>query len=317
MNVNNTDFLWSEKYRPQTIEDCILPEQIKSYFIELRNSGEVPNLLLSGPSGTGKTSVSLALANELGRDFMKINGSEERSIEVVRNKVKSYASTISLTASGKKFLLIDEADNLTHDAQLALRAFIEDFQSNCVFIFTCNYKNRIDAALCSRCINKDFTFPSEEKAKILARFFKSVCNILDKETIEYDPKVVASFVGKYYPDFRRSILELQGYSRNGSIDVGILASSSDVSVIELFEHIKSRNYANVRKWVIQNIDNDPSVTIRKIYDELWKNAEVVKSTIPPCIVILAKYQDLATRVADQEINMMSCITEIMFEIEWD
>ena len=312
----NDEFLFTEKYRPKTIEECVLPEHIKNYFIEIRDSGNVPNLLLSGPSGTGKTSVTLALANELGRDFMKINGSEERSIEVVRNKVRSYASTISLYSTGKKFLLIDEADNLTHDAQLALRAFIEDFQSNCVFIFTCNYKNRIDKALCSRCINKDFTFPVEEKPKILAKFFKSVCNILDTESIGYDQKVVASYVGKYYPDFRRTLLELQGYARKGNIDVGILASSSDLSVVELFEQMKSRNYGNVRKWVIQNIDNDPSVTIRKIFDELWKNQEIVKTTIPPCIIILAKYQDLATRVADQEINMMSCVTELMFELEW-
>lgn len=313
----NNEFLFTERYRPKTVDDCILPQHLKSYFLELRDSGTVPNLLLSGPSGTGKTSVILALAEELGRDFMKINGSEERSIDVIRNKVKSYASTISLSATGKKFLLIDEADNLTHDAQLALRAFIEDFQSNCVFIFTCNYKNRIDKALCSRCINKEFIFPVEEKKVILARFFKRLCGILETENIEFDPKVVAPYVSKYYPDFRRTLLELQGYSRKGSIDVGILAVSSDVSVTELFGYIKSKNYSNVRKWVIDNIDNDPSITIRKIFDELWKNEEIVKSTIPPCIVILAKYQDLATRVADHEINLLSCITEIMFELEFN
>lgn len=310
------DFLWVERYRPQTVEECILPDSIKSYFIEIRDSGNVPNLLLSGPSGTGKTSVTLALANELGRDFLKINGSEERSIDVIRNKVRSYASTISLSSTGKKFLLIDEADNLTHDAQLALRAFIEDFQTNCVFIFTCNYKNRIDKALCSRCTNKDFIFPANEKQKILARFFKSVCTILETENIQFDPKVIAAHVGKYYPDFRRSLSELQGYCRSGIIDVGVLAATSDVSVVELFQHIKQKNYSDVRKWVIQNIDNDPSITIRKIFDELWKNEEIVKTTIPPCIVILARYQDLATRVADQEINMMSCITEIMYELEF-
>jgi DNA polymerase III delta prime subunit len=313
----NNEFLFVEKYRPKTVDDCVLPDQIKSYFIEVRDSGNVPNLLLSGPSGTGKTSVSLALADELSRDFMKINGSEERSIDVIRNKVKSYASTISLSSTGKKFLLIDEADNLTHDAQLALRAFIEEFQTNCVFIFTCNYKNRIDKSLCSRFTHIDFTFPTDEKQKILARFFKSVSNILETENIEFEPKVLASYIGKYYPDFRRTLLELQGYVRNGIIDVGILGVSSDVSVVELFQHIKAKNYANVRKWVIQNIDNDPSITIRKIFDELWINTEIVKSTIPPCIIILAKYQDLATRVADQEINMMSCVTEIMYELEWN
>lgn len=312
----SNEFLFTERYKPQTVEECILPENLKSYFIELREAGNVPNLLLSGPSGTGKTSTILALANELGRDFMKINGSEERSIDVIRNKVRSYASTVSLSATGKKFLLIDEADNLTHDAQLALRAFIEDFQSNCVFIFTCNYKNRIDKALCSRCINKEFIFPVEEKPRILARFFKRLCDILETENIEFEPKVVASFVGKYYPDFRRTLLELQGYARKGSIDVGILAVSSDVSVTELFEHIKSKNYSNIRKWVTDNIDNDPSVTIRRIFDELEKNEKIVKATIPPCIVILAKYQDIATRVADQEINLLACITEIVYELEW-
>ena len=313
----NEEFLFTERHRPKSIEECILPEQLKEYFTEIKDSGNVPNLLLSGPSGTGKTSVILALANELNRDFMKINGSEERSIDVIRNKVKSYASTISLSSTGKKFLLIDEADNLTHDAQLALRAFIEDFQSNCVFIFTCNYKNRIDKALCSRCINKEFIFPVEEKAKILSRFFKVVCSILENENLEYDQKIVASFVGKYYPDFRRTLLELQGYARKGSIDVGILAVSSDVSVTELFEHIRNKNYSNVRKWVIDNIDNDPSITIRRIFDELWKNEKIVKTTIPPCVIHLGKYQDLATRVADQEINLMACITELMYELEWN
>jgi DNA polymerase III delta prime subunit len=313
----NDEFLFTERHRPKSIEECILPEQLKEYFTEIKDSGNVPNLLLSGPSGTGKTSVILALANELNRDFMKINGSEERSIDVIRNKVKSYASTISLSSTGKKFLLIDEADNLTHDAQLALRAFIEDFQSNCVFIFTCNYKNRIDKALCSRCINKEFIFPVEEKPKILSRFFKVVCSILENENLEYDQKIVASFVGKYYPDFRRTLLELQGYARKGSIDVGILAVSSDVSVTELFEHIRNKNYSNVRKWVIDNIDNDPSITIRRIFDELWKNEKIVKTTIPPCVIHLGKYQDLATRVADQEINLMACITELMYELEWN
>jgi DNA polymerase III delta prime subunit len=212
--------------------------------------------------------------------------------------------------------LIDEADNLTHDAQLALRAFIEDFQSNCVFIFSCNYKNRIDKTLWSRFTHKEFIFPTAEKSKILARFFKRVCSILEEKNISYDKKVLASFIGKYYPDFRRTLLELQGYSRKGSIDVGILATSTDVSVTELFEYIKNKNYSNVRKWVINNIDNDPSVTLKNIFDELWKNEQIQKATIPPCIVILAKYQDMTTRVADQEINLMACLTEIMYELEW-
>jgi DNA polymerase III delta prime subunit len=312
----NNEFLFTERYRPKTIDECILPTNLKEYFQNLRDTEQVPNLLLSGPSGTGKTTVSLALAEELNRDFIKINGSEERSIDVIRNKVKSYASTISLSTTGKKFLLIDEADNLTNDAQLALRAFIEDFQSNCVFIFTCNYKNRIDKALCSRCKNVDFTFPIEEKPKILSRLFKRVQSILENENLQYDQKVLASFVGKYYPDFRRTLLELQSYARKGSIDVGILATSADVSATELFEHIKNKNYTNVRKWVINNADSDPSITLRRIFDELWKNEGLVKSTIPNCIVTLAKYQDLATRVADQEINLLACITELMFELEW-
>lgn len=312
----NDEFLFVERYRPQTIEECILPESLKEYFIEIRDSGEVPNLVLSGPKGVGKTSTVKALANELQRDFMMINGSEQRTIDVVRNQVQSYATTVSLSSTGKKFLLIDEADNLTPDAQLALRAFIEKFQSNCVFIFTCNYKNRIDINLLDRFKHVDFTFPIQEKQKILARFFKSVTNILDTENIEYDQKVIASFIGKFYPSFRRTLHELQGSIRKGKIDVGILAATSDVSVNELFDHIKSKNYSNVRKWVINNTDNDPSVTLRRIFDELWKNEQIDKSTIPPCIVILAKYQDMATRVADQEINLMACITEIMYELEW-
>jgi DNA polymerase III delta prime subunit len=312
----NEEFLFTECHRPKTIEECILPESLKDYFLSIRDSGEVPNLLLSGSHGMGKTTIAMALADELQRDFMKINGSKERNIDVVRNKVSSYASTVSLSSMGKKFLLIDEADNLTHDAQLALRALIEELQSNCVFIFTCNYKNRIDNALLSRFKHVDFVFPSSEKPKILARFFKRVCSILDVENIEYEPKVLAAFVGKYYPDLRRTLLELQSYIRRGKFDVGILAASTDVSVSNLFEYIKNKNYSNVRKWVVDNIDNDPSITLRKIFDELWKNEQIQKATIPPCIVTLAKYQDMTTRVADQEINLLACITEIMYDLEW-
>ena len=315
----NDDFLFTERYRPKTIEDCILPDSLKDYFIDIRDSGLVPNLLLSGSPGTGKNSVAIALATELNRDFMKINGSDERGIDVIRNKVKSFASTVSLSSTGKKFLLIDEADNLSYDAQTALRAVIEDLQSNCVFIFNCNYKNRLNVPLWSRFTHKDFVFPLSEKPKLLAKFFKRVCTILDSEKVEYDKKVLAAFIGKYYPDFRRTLLELQGYVRKGklTLDAGILALSGDSTVTELFEHIKSKNYSNVRKWVIDNIDNDPSITIRRIFDELWKNEKIVKTTIPPCVIHLGKYQDLATRVADQEINLMACITELMYEMEFN
>lgn len=308
------NFLWVEKWRPKKVEDCILPEDTKKTFLDFIEKGEIPNLLLSGPPGIGKTSTIKALAGELDRDFMVINGSDERSIDIIRNKVKNYASTLSLSNTGKKILLIDEADNLTNDAQLALRASIEELQSNCTFIFTCNYKNKLIPPLHSRVAVIDFSIPSGERPKLAADFMKRIIEILSKEKIEFDKQAVVSLINKYFPDFRRTLNEIQRYSSGGKVDSGILATIYDVKISGLVKFLKDKNFTEVRKWVIQNMDNDPNVVLRKIYDILYESA--IESTIPAAILIISKYQYRSAFVADTEINLLACLTEIMCEVEW-
>jgi DNA polymerase III delta prime subunit len=310
----NRDFIFVEKYAPQKVEQCILPESIKSFFMDVRDSGKVPNMILSGPPGIGKTSTIKALAEELDRDFMIINGSDERSIDIIRNKVKNYASTLSLSNTGKKILLIDEADNLTNDAQLALRASIEELQSNCTFIFTCNYKNKLIPPLHSRAASIDFSIPTKEKPKLAAEFMKRIVQILTSETIEYETSAIVSLINKYFPDFRRTLNEIQRYSSSGKIDSGILANVYDVKVSNLVKFLKDKNFTEVRKWVIQNLDNDSNVVLRKVYDILYEYA--VESTIPAAILIISKYQYRSAFVADTEKNLLACLTEIMCEVEW-
>lgn len=309
-----SDFIFVEKYAPQKVEECILPESIKKFFIETRDSGKVPNMILSGPPGIGKTSTIKALAKELDRDFMIINGSDERSIDIIRNKVKNYASTLSLSNTGKKILLIDEADNLTNDAQLALRASIEELQTNCTFIFTCNYKNKLIPPLHSRVAVIDFSIPSKERPKLAADFMKRIVDILTTEKIQYETAAVVSLINKYFPDFRRTLNEIQRYSSGGKVDSGILANVYDVKVSSLVKFLKDKNFTEVRKWVIQNMDNDPNVVLRKIYDNLYESA--VESTIPSAILIISKYQYRSAFVADNEINLLACLTEVMCEVEW-
>lgn len=310
----NRDFIFVEKYAPQKVEQCILPESIKSFFLDVRNSGKVPNMILSGPPGIGKTSTIKALAEELDRDFMIINGSDERSIDIIRNKVKNYASTLSLSNTGKKILLIDEADNLTNDAQLALRASIEELQSNCTFVFTCNYKNKLIPPLHSRVAVIDFSIPSSEKPKLAADFMKRIIDILSVEKIEYEKQAVVGLINKYFPDFRRTLNEIQRYSSGGKVDSGILANIYDVKISGLVKFLKEKNFTEVRKWVIQNMDNDPNVILRKVYDMLYESA--VEATIPAAILIISKYQYRSAFVADTEINLLACLTEIMCEVEW-
>lgn len=310
----NRDFIFVEKYAPQKVEQCILPESIKSFFIDVRDSGKVPNMILSGPPGIGKTSTIKALAEELDRDFMIINGSDERSIDIIRNKVKNYASTLSLSNTGKKILLIDEADNLTNDAQLALRASIEELQSNCTFIFTCNYKNKLIPPLHSRAAVIDFSIPSGEKPKLAADFMKRIIDILSAEKIEYEKQAVVGLINKYFPDFRRTLNEIQRYSSGGRVDSGILANIYDVKISGLVKFLKEKNFTEVRKWVIQNMDNDPNVILRKVYDMLYESA--MEATIPAAILIISKYQYRSAFVADTEINLLACLTEIMCEVEW-
>ena len=311
-----SNFIWVEKYRPQTIEDCILPDNIKKTFKEFLNKGEIPNMLLAGPPGVGKTTVAKALCNELGVDFYVINGSDEgRFLDTVRNNAKNFASTVSLSSEAKhKVIIIDEADNTGNDVQLLLRAFIEEFAGNCRFIFTCNYKNKILEPLHSRCAVVDFSIRGKEKQQIAANFFQRLNFILEQERIETDKKVLIELINKHFPDWRRILNECQRYSVSGKIDSGILAAFSDVAVNDLIKNLKEKNFPNVRKWVNTNMDNDTSVLFRRIYDSLFES--LVPNTIPAAVLVIAKYQYQMAFVADQEINMLACLTEIMVECEF-
>ena len=309
-------FVWTEKYRPKTIDECIIPDNLKKTFKDFLSQGEVPNLLLSGPPGCGKTTVAKALCNELGVDVYVINGSDEgRFLDTVRNNAKNFASTLSLSSSAKhKVVIIDEADNTTPDVQLCLRAFTEEFVGNCRFIFTCNYKNKIIQPLHSRCAVIDFSINAKQKPEIANQFFKRLNWILDNERIQSDKKVLAELIKKHFPDWRRVLNECQRYSVGGKIDSGILATFSDVKTNDLFKNLKEKNFPEVRKWCVDNLDNDPAVLLRRIYDSLYTS--LVPSSIPAAVLIIAKYQYQIAFVADQEINMLACLTEIMVECEF-
>ena len=310
------EFLWVEKYRPQTIEECILPEQTKKTFLEFLNKGEIPNMLLAGPAGCGKTTVAKALCNQLGVDVYVINGSDEgRFLDTVRNNAKNFASTVSLSSQSKhNVIIIDEADNTTPDVQLLLRASIEEFSNNCRFIFTCNYKNKIIEPLHSRCAVIEFGIKGKQKQEIATCFFKRLNTILEQERIETDKKVLAQLINKHFPDWRRVLNECQRYAVGGKIDSGILATFSDVAVNDLVKNLKEKNFPQVRKWVVDNLDNDTSVLLRRIYDSLYES--LVPSTIPAAVLVIAKYQYQIAFVADQEINLLACLTEIMVECKF-
>ena len=308
------EYLWVEKYRPKTIDECILPESIKSTFKSMVDSGESQNLLLSGSAGCGKTTIAKALCNELDTDNIIINCSEDGNIDTLRTKIRNFASTVSLSGA-KKIVILDEFDySNAQSTQPALRGFIEEFSNNCRFILTCNFKNRIIEPLHSRCTSINFSVPKKEKPKMASQFMDRVKYVLDNEGIPYEEKVVAELIMKHFPDFRRVLNELQRYSISGSIDVGILTQIGEIHIKDLVEYMKSKDFTSARKWAVENLDNSPSELFRKVYDGLYEH--LTPSSIPQAVLILAEYQYKSAFVADQEINLVACIVELMMGCEF-
>ena len=314
MSLNNEEFLWVERYRPKTIDDCILPESIKTTFDEILKTGDLPNLLLAGTAGTGKTTVARALCEQSGADYIIINGSEESGIDVLRTKIKQFASTVSFSG-GRKMVILDEADYLNPaSTQPALRGFIEEFSGNCGFIFTCNYKNRIIDPIHSRCSVIDFRINNTDKPQIAGQFMARMEHVLNTEGINFDRRVIAELIKKHFPDFRRVINELQRYSAGGTIDTGILVQVADVSVIELIKSLMEEDFKAMRTGVVETIDNDPTRIFRKIYDSLYEYIE--PESIPQTVITLADYSYKHAFCADGELNLVACLTEIMVDAKF-
>ena len=307
-------FLWVEKYRPITVESCVLPSELKETFGEYVKNKSIPNLVLSGGPGVGKTTVAKAMIEQIGATYIMINGSEESGIDVLRTKIKNFASTVSLSG-GRKYIILDEADYLNaQSTQPALRGFMEEFHKNCGFILTCNYKNRLIEPLHSRCSVIDFVIPNKEKPILAKEFFGRVTDILKKENIKYDKRVVVELATKYFPDWRRILNELQRYSASGQIDAGLLVNISEVNIHDLMVSLKKKEFTNVRKWIVQNLDNDPIRIYRLIYDSLYDFVD--DSTIPHAVVFIGDYSYKSAFVADQEINLLACLTELMAQCKF-
>jgi replication factor C small subunit len=306
--------LWTEKYRPATIDECILPKSLKEIFRGIVKSGDVPHLLLVGQQGSGKTTVAKAICNELGLEWMMLNGSTDNSIDDVRNTITTFASALSFSG-GRRVLIYDEADFLSPNAQAGLRGVMEQCASNCAFILTCNYKDRIIVPLQSRCAVKDFKIPSEDKEAIIEEFYKRVAMILKKESVTFDSKVLAHVVMKFFPDFRRTVNELQTFAqRNGEISEAILSAVQDISLSKLITALKEQKYNKVHEWVIENSDNDPARIYRKIYDSL--KSVLKPQSIPAAVIHIDDALDRSSRSADQEITLMACLIRIMVDCEF-
>jgi DNA polymerase III delta prime subunit len=312
MEANSEQFLWVEKYRPHKIDDCILPTEMKNTFKQFVAKGEIPNMLLAGGAGMGKTTIARALCEELQCDYIVINASMERNIDTLRNEIKGFASTVSF-AGKTKVVILDEADYLNpQSTQPALRGFIEEFSKNCRFIFTCNYKNKIIPALHSRTTVIEFKIARDEKQKTASQFFNRVINILANENITFDKAVIAKLIEKHFPDYRRILNELQRYSVSGTVDDGILVNLSDVNTKELIDSLRDKDWKKMRQWVVNNIDNDPATIYRKLYDGLTEHVD----TVPQLVLLLADYQYKAAFVADAEVNLVACLTEIMAAVKF-
>jgi DNA polymerase III delta prime subunit len=309
-----SDFLWVEKYRPRTIQQTILPKSLKDTFLQITSTGELPNMLFTGTAGVGKTTVARALCNELDLDYILINGSEEGNIDTLRNKVKQFASTVSLHG-GYKVVILDEADYLNpQSTQPALRGFIEEFANNCRFILTCNFKNRIIEPLHSRCSVYEFAIPNDQKPEMAGQFFKRATEILKQENVEFVPDAVAQLITKHFPDWRRVLNELQRYSVSGKIDAGMLVNLSDTNIKTLMTTLKDKDFKGMRQWVVNNIDTEPQAIFRKIYDSM--NEYIIPQSIPQLVLILADYQYKNAFVADHELNVVACMTEVMANVEF-
>ena len=312
--MNNDDFLWSQKYRPRTIDDCVLPEELKNTFKQFITNGEIPNLLLTGSAGVGKTTVARAMLEQIDADYIVVNGSMNGNIDTLRTEILSFASTVSFSG-GRKYVILDEADYLNaNSTQPALRNFMEEFSRNCGFILTCNFKNRIIEPLHSRCSVVEFKINKNDLPKLAVQFFKRVTGILEKENVKYDRSVVAELIQRHLPDWRRVLNELQRYSVNGTIDTGIFINLGEENFKALVGFVKNRNFTEMRKWVGENSDTDHTSMFRKFYDQAY--ALVKPNSIPELVILISKYQYQSAFVADQEINMAAFLTEAMVNLEW-
>jgi DNA polymerase III delta prime subunit len=306
----NDEFIWAEKYRPKRIEECILPQSTKELFQSYIDNKNIPNLLLSGQHGSGKTTSAIAMCNEIGCDYLFINGSSENGVDVFRNKITNYASSVSISG-GKKIIILDEAERLSANAMDAMKAGVEAFYKNCTFIMTTNHRNRIPGPILSRFTEVEFSITKNEKKTLIMQFFKRICTILTKENIEYDKEVLAVLINKFFPDYRKSLVELQRYSINGKIDSGILSQVGDIQLKDLIKFLKEKDYTKTRSWVVSNLDSDPNTIYRKIYDGLYDFLK--PSSIPNIILIMARYQYQTSFVVDPEIQLLSFLTEVMLE----
>lgn len=312
MQSREEHFLWVEKYRPRTIEDCILPKDLKAHFQQFVDQKNIPHLLLSGGAGIGKTTVAKAMIEQIGSDYLFINASLNRGIDMLRVEVTGFASTMSF-AGGRKYVILDEADSLTHDVQKALRNFTEEYSKNCGFILTCNYKNKILPALHSRCAVIDFNVSKRDAQKLALQFFKRACEILETENVTYDQKSVAALVQRYYPDWRRALNELQRYSSTGTVDSGILVNNTS-NISTLIGLMKDKNYTEVRHWVKENVDTDPAALLRSFYDASLEHLD--PQYVPLLVILVAKYQYQGAFSADPEVNVMAFLAECLVNMEF-